>query len=91
MTRWLTRGRREPESKFAAFLAAVETAPAAPDVKDDGPMGMDEFRVVVSRAVRRGVIPAMRLYWQMLRADRAAGQSRQADALAFADELARPP
>ena len=51
-------------------------------------MGLDEFRVVVSSAVRRGVVPAMRLYWQMLKADRLAGGDRAQDPLAFADELA---
>ena len=86
VTRWLSRGRREPGSRYAAFATAVEEAQAVE--VSDAPMTDHEFRVLVSRAVRRGSIAAMRLYLEILELDRQRGTSKPEDPLAFADELA---
>lgn len=58
---WITRGRAETGTEYAAFVAAVdearETAKAAP-----GPMTAEEFREHVERAVRAGSVAAMKLW-----------------------------
>lgn len=89
--RWLSRGRREPESKYGPFAQAAAEARSAET--DAGPMDAAQLRVQVSRAARRGSVPAMRLYWEFLEADkrRAAPASsfEELDPIAQArDELA---
>jgi len=87
---WLTRGRREPGSVYAGFLAEVEGA--RDGAGDVGEMGEGEFREAVARAVREGSVPAMKLMWEMLRADQAdpdAKNEKPVDPLAEFDQLAQ--
>ena len=72
-------------SRYAAFASAVEDAQAVE--ASDAPMTDHELRVLVSRAVRRGSIAAMRLYLDILELDRLRGTPKPEDPLAFADEL----
>jgi hypothetical protein len=44
--------------------------PAGSPANAEQPMDEDEFRIAVSRAVRKGSVAAMRLHWDLLRADR---------------------
>lgn len=50
----------------------------------------DEFMAGMWKAIRAGSVPAMRLYWEMTKGERAASPAREEpeDALAFCDELA---
>ena len=85
--RWLARGRREQAGAHRDFTEAVEAAWRARELPpSDEPMGDGELRVAVSEAARAGSIPAMRLCWEMLRADR---ERRAPNALDEFDELAR--
>ncbi len=85
--RWLARGRREQAGAHQEFTEAVEKVWAARELpaSDDPPMGDGELRVAVSEAARAGSVPAMKLYWEMLLADR----ERRPNPLAEFDELAR--
>ena len=65
---WLTRGRKEPSTKYGAFAAHVDAAltkrklPANSDL----PADRDELLVLVSRAARAGNVQAMRLLGELL-------------------------
>jgi len=84
--RWLARGRREQAGAHQEFTEAVEKVWAARELpSSDEPMDGHELRVSVSEAARAGSVPAMKLYWEMLLADR----ERRPNPLAEFDELAR--
>ena len=53
----------------------------------DGPMSLDEFKLVVARAIRRGSVPALSVYLR-LRELESQPPKAQRDPLRFADELA---
>ena len=87
LRRWIERGRRDPESRYAGFVAAVE---AAAPLEAAGPMSLDEFKLLVARAIRRGSVPAMQVYLRLRELERGQPPSdaRAGDPFAFADELA---
>ncbi len=87
---WLTRGRREGAGVYADFAAAVEAARELARSRRP-PMDADELARVVSDQARAGSVAAMKLRWEMLRADLAAtaGSAPVAYPLAEVDELAR--
>jgi len=65
---WITRGRREAEGAYADFVGALEEA--RQEARDrPGPMTRDELRCEVARSARAGSVQAMKLAWEMLRAD----------------------
>lgn len=67
---WLTRGRREGDGDYAEFVAAIEQA--RQEAADrPGPMTRDELRLEVSRAARNGSVQAMKLMYELIRADEA--------------------
>jgi len=85
--RWLARGRREEAGEHRDFTEAVEAAWQARELpSSDPPMDGHELRVSVSEAARAGSVPAMKLYWVMLLADR---ERRAPTSLDEFDELAR--
>lgn len=85
--RWLACGRREQAGEHRGFAEAVEKVWAARGLPpSDGAMGEEEFRRRVSEAARAGSVPAMKLYWVMLLADR---ERRAPTSLDEFDELAR--
>lgn len=65
---WLSRGRKDPTSKYGAFAARVEVAfterklPASGDL----PANRDELLLLTSRAARAGNVQAMRLLGELL-------------------------
>jgi predicted transcriptional regulator len=79
---WLTRGRREPDGRYASFAAEVDAALSA---VPSGPLAEGELREAVARAVREGSVPAMRLAWQMERDAATDAKGGEGDAF---DELA---
>lgn len=86
---WCTRGRREPDSAHAEFLAAVEAAREVRVSVPSGPISEAELREVVARQARSGNVQAARLAWDMLRAVRQPAQSAaKSDPLVALDELA---
>lgn len=65
---WLSRGRKDPKSKYGGFAASVSEAfterklPA----NDDRPADRDELLILASRAARAGNVQAMRLLGELL-------------------------
>jgi hypothetical protein len=85
---WLSRGRKDPDSDYGRFLAQVEGLKERK--QSSGPMTDDEFDHELARQIRKGSVPAMKVYleWRRERnADESATQLPQ-DPLEFADELA---
>lgn len=85
---WLARGRRESEGEYAEFAAAVERARADHKLEAMTPA---EHRQKVSEVARGGNVAALKLYWEMIRADEDADPNEDqapADPLASLDELA---
>ena len=80
---WLKRGRREENGPYAMFAREIDNARAFE--LPSGPMTRDELRLIVWRAVQKGSVPAMRLYWQILEAERHPAKR---DPLSGVDELA---
>lgn len=88
--RWLARGRVEPDGPYAAFAAEVDDARGQARMPGVLPLDAQELAVVVSEAARRGNTLAMRLRWDMLRAECAAAvvPAAPVDPLTFLDDLA---
>ena len=63
---WIARGRREPGTAYATLAREVDAARET--AGDVGPMDEAELLRVVSRAVRGGSVPAMKLMWEIHRA-----------------------
>jgi predicted transcriptional regulator len=84
---WLARGRRESDGDYAEFAAAVERARAAVGVEAMTP---EEHRQKVSEVARKGNVQALKLYWEMILADRepADETEKPKDELEALDELA---
>ena len=64
LRKWLTRGRKESGTPHAQFAHDVDAAKK--DAAESYPMDRAELARVVSRAARRGSIPAMKLRDEML-------------------------
>jgi transposase len=86
--RWLARGRREKGTEYSQFTDAVDRA--REEVKNrPEPMDAEELARVVSTAARKGNTQAMKLRWEMIRADRDEDQDQEpADPIDELDELA---
>lgn len=85
--RWLTDGRRDPAGAFGEFAAAVEDARERA-VEPGPPLDAHELAVLVSEQARAGNTAAMRLRWQMLRAEREAAEPEApADPFAAFDRI----
>ena len=54
----------------------------------DGPMSLDEFKLVVARAIRRGSVPALSVYLRLRELESPPPRGGKEDPLRFADELA---
>lgn len=87
---WLTKGRREPGTEYAAFAERVDALRAERELPDTSRMDEDELFEVVSGACRKGSVAAMKLLWEMLRADQNFDEDDEADRdpLKDFDELA---
>lgn len=82
---WRARGKREAEGPYAEFTAAVERALVRETVEAMSP---EEHRQKVSEVARRGNVQALKLYWEMIRADQEPAESEApADPLDDLDEL----
>ena len=81
---WLTRGRKDESGDYADFNDAVEEArkTALPE-----PLTEEEHRRIVSAVARKGSVQALKLYWEMIRADQDQAES-QTEPLDAVDELA---
>jgi hypothetical protein len=62
--RWLAKGRENPDSKYGPFARAVDEQRAEREVPT-GAMDGAEFRQAIDTAVRKGSIPAMRLWAEL--------------------------
>lgn len=83
---WLTRGRQEDDGPYAVFAAAVDDVRGHAELPSA--MDADELAQVVSEAARRGNTQAMKLRWEMLRAEAPEDEAPAADPFAEFDELA---
>jgi transposase-like protein len=81
--RWLTDGRRTPDGKHGAFAARVDTARAGRKQAEQALDGVTlaEAEAVLAAAVRKGSIPALKLWFD--RHDRQQGPAE--DELAWLD------
>lgn len=82
--RWLQRGRENPGGPYGEFAADVDELRDAREVSGE-PMSEDELRATISRACRAGSVQAMRVYWEILQADKQ--RKRPHNSLAQLDEL----
>jgi hypothetical protein len=84
---WLSRGRKDPRSKYGGFAASVGQAFTERQLpsNDDRPADRDELLLLASRAARAGNVQAMRLLAELLAGDE--GDDR--DELSEFDELAK--
>jgi transposase-like protein len=62
--RWLSKGRENPDSKYGPFAAAVDEQRAEREIPTEA-MTAAEFRQSIDNAVRKGSIPAMRLWSEL--------------------------
>ncbi len=88
---WISRGRRDADGPYAAFVTALEAA-RQEAIDRPEPLTEDEHRRLVSGMVRQGSVAAAKLYWQMLATDRAGEEVNpdvEDNPLAEVDELAR--
>jgi hypothetical protein len=86
---WLARGKRETKGDYAEFADAVERAKSGPGIEAMTP---EEHRLKVSEIARRGSVQALKLYWEIIRADREGDDDedqKPKDSLDEIDELAR--
>ncbi len=72
---WLTRGRKE-DGPYSDFVLAIENARQAAADRPR-PMTGIELRRRVSESARGGSVAAMKLMWEMLRADSAPGDDEK--------------
>lgn len=66
---WVRRGRREPSGAYRDFADAIEEARAEAQGRAAEVMDKDELGRVAARAARRGSVQAMKLIWEMLKAE----------------------
>lgn len=87
---WITKGRKQTSGPYFAFVIEIDAArikaAAAPEA-----MTPEEHRLKVAELCRKGSIAALKLYWEMLRADQNADETEDepANPLAAVDELAQ--
>lgn len=83
---WRARGKRETEGAYHEFTKAVEAALHQEQVEAMTP---EEHRAKVSEVARKGNVQALKLYWEMICADRDEDEAEEpADPLEEYDELA---
>ena len=84
---WISRGRKDPKSKYGAFAARVDAALTERRLPANGdrPADRDELLLLASRAARAGNVVAMRLLSELISPD--SGEA--VDELTEFDELAR--
>ena len=65
---WVTRGHKDPTSKYGGFAAGVDAALTKRKLPEntDLPADREELLVLVSRAARAGSVTAMRLLSELL-------------------------
>lgn len=65
---WLSRGRKDPKSKYGAFAARVDAAFTERKLPAEGdrPADRDELLLLTTRAARAGNVQAMRLLSELL-------------------------
>lgn len=65
---WLSRGRKDPKSKYGSFAARVDAAFTERKLPAEGdrPADRSELLVLTSRAARAGNVQAMRLLSELL-------------------------
>lgn len=86
---WIARGRAESQGAHHDFAEAVDTAWRARELpSSSGPLSEREHRLLVSTAARAGSVAAMRLYWEVIKADRKSREPAPGP-LDQVDELAR--
>lgn len=84
---WLTRGRRKPDSQYGPFAEQVDRIRTEREAVELGTR--DDLLAVTWRAAKNGSVPAMRLYSELIDADRDSNaQEDSEDPLAELDELA---
>lgn len=87
---WRARGKRETEGPYHEFTKAVERALHQETVE---PMTPEEHRLKVAEVARKGNVQALKLYWEMIRADQEATDDGEQEApqnpLSEVDELAQ--
>lgn len=88
--RWLTKGRADSESPYANFAFAIDFIREARDTpQSDEPVDDAEVQLHLSRAIRNGSVPAMKVWTDTYRrAGDPDGDEKPADPLAGIDELA---
>ena len=85
---WLSKGRREPESKYGDFAAEADAIRAKRELPMlDGPVDDAEVEMHLSRAIRNGSVPAMKLWLEVYRPKRKA-DGDPVDPMAEFDKLA---
>lgn len=86
---WRARGKREGDGPYGEFTAAVEKALHRETIEE---MTEEEHRLKVSEVARGGNVQALKLYWEIILADRnldEASEDKPADPLEGVDELAQ--
>jgi transposase-like protein len=88
---WLTKGRKNPDSPYANFAFAIDFIREARDAPDsDEPVDDEEVQLHLSRAIRNGSVPAMKVWTDTYR-KKGGGEGEEkkpADPLGKMDELA---
>lgn len=86
---WLAKGRKAKVGEHADFAAAVD-ALAVAGKTGRGDLTPEEHRELVAERCRNGSDQALKLYWEMIRADSDEDEEAPADPLAEydTDELA---
>lgn len=84
---WIARGKRETDTDYSEFAGAVTEVMGAPKLEAMTP---EEHRAKVSEVARKGNVQALKLYWEMILADRNPDEAEEenADPLSEVDELA---
>lgn len=86
---WITKGRKEASGPHFDFVNAMDAAREQAKA-DPEPMTPEEHRLKVSEVARKGSVQALKLYWEMIRADQDADETEEpANPLAAVDELAQ--
>jgi len=62
--RWLAKGRDDPDGTYGEFAGAVDGQRAERELPTEAMTGA-EFRAAIDNAVRKGSIPAMRLWSEL--------------------------
>lgn len=80
---WLSRGRRDPQSRYASFAQAVDAIRAERHRlrrELDGPLTVEEAEAILAKLARRGSVPALKLWL-----DRHGGDGAGAETNPFSE------